>query len=205
VRLVAITQRVERAPAPHDERRDQLDQRWSTLLQCCGFQLYPLPNRIERVDGALAALPLHAVILSGGGDLGEYGGEAPERDRTECELLEHALARGIPALGVCRGMQRIQHRFGTALEPVAGHMSPALQIRVRGERRCVNSYHRLGARHSAPPLCAWAHADDGVIKAVSHCELPVHGIMWHPEREDPPRREDLALLCALLRPTGARS
>ena len=56
---------------------------------------------------------LDGLLLSGGSDLdpGYYGTEPvpelgvtmPERDAFEIALLEHALRRKIPILGICRG------------------------------------------------------------------------------------------------------
>jgi anthranilate/para-aminobenzoate synthase component II len=43
---------------------------------------------------------------------------APERDRSERELVRHARAKRIPFLGVCRGAQKIDLHFGGRLRPV---------------------------------------------------------------------------------------
>ncbi len=47
-------------------------------------------------------------------------------------------------------------------------------------------------------LEVWAKADDGVVKAIKHKELPVWGIMWHPERLTPFRPEDVELMQNIL-------
>jgi putative glutamine amidotransferase len=60
----------------------------------------------------------------------------------------------------------------------------------------VNSYHNFGATETAPPLEAWAVAEDGVIKAVRHARLNMIGIMWHPERLAPFASRDLSLFRA---------
>lgn len=65
-----------------------------------------LISQVEQLDG---------LLLSGGGDINpiligeepipELGGINPRRDTYELQLLEEALHRSIPVLGICRGMQ----------------------------------------------------------------------------------------------------
>jgi putative glutamine amidotransferase len=129
------------------------------------------------------------VILTGGGNLVGYGGDAPERDETELVLLRTAMERKLPLMGVCRGMQAIQHFVGVKLVAVSGHVTSSQTIAIDGRRETVNSYHDFGAHSSVPDLEVWATADDGVIKAVRHRGHRVEGIMWHPERFAPSFRD----------------
>lgn len=192
MKFVGVTQRVVLDP-DHGERRDALDQRWTGFLAACGLRPLPLPNQAAAALSVLENLPLAGVVLSGGNDLEALGGGAPERDAVEARILEWALARGLPLLGVCRGMQFLQHSFGIPLERVAGHTAQNHSISAEGEIRQVNSFHAWGSRRSCEPLRAWATAGDGVIEAVRHSEKPIMGIMWHPEREPEPRPADLEL------------
>ena len=74
------------------------------------------------------------------------------------------------------------------------------EIEIEGRTAVVNSYHEWGSREAPAGLKVWARAADGVVKAVRHSSLPVWGIMWHPERIHPFRREDLDLLRRVLDP-----
>jgi putative glutamine amidotransferase len=121
------------------------------------------------------------------------GGDAPERDAVESALLDLAEWRGLPLMGVCRGMQVIQQRSAIPLRRVEGHVEPRQVIRIDGAAKEVNSYHRFAAFDSLPPLEVWAVADDGVVKAIRHSSKPITGIMWHPERSDPFSAADVAL------------
>lgn len=105
------------------ERRDAVDQRWVELLTACGCLPVLLPNHLRAAQRLVTQLPLHGFVLTGGGDLAAYGGGSPERDELERWLLDDASARGVPLLGVCRGMQAIQHRWGVPLAPVEGHVA----------------------------------------------------------------------------------
>lgn len=193
--LIAVTQRVDTVPRDTGgpERRDALDQAWSRFLAAAGFRAVPIPNHVATALTLLTSLPVRGLLLTGGNDLTPYGGDAPERDATESALLGAARARRLPVIGVCRGMQVLQHACGVRLGPVEGHVATEQRVQSIYGGRVVNSYHRFGARESAPELVARATADDGVIKAVSHATEPLVGIMWHPERLTPFDEDDLSL------------
>jgi gamma-glutamyl-gamma-aminobutyrate hydrolase PuuD len=192
MKAVAITQRVSIA-AGCGERRDCLDQAWTTFLAACGLLPVLLPNVTEAALALCEGIGVVGLVLTGGNDLAVLGGDAPERDAVENALLDFTERRGLPVLGVCRGMQVIQQRFDIPLARVPGHVAERQVIRINGEPKTVNSYHNFGAFTSRPPLDVWALADDGVIKAVRHSVLPITGIMWHPERLTPFSPADLAL------------
>lgn len=190
--IIAVNQRVEILPE-RQERRDSLDQRWAAFLEEAGFVELLMPNAEPAARNLLESLPVAGVLLTGGGELADYGGATPERDAVETLLMDHAEANALPVIGVCRGMQVIQHRFGVPLKLVNGHVAPRQTIRVRGQYEEVNSYHDLGAYETADCLEVWATADDGVVKAIRHRSQPIWGIMWHPERFSPFRDMDKAL------------
>jgi len=181
MKVVALTQRVSVVPA-YGERRDCLDQAWTKFLAACGLLPLLLPNVTETALALCEVAGIAGLVLTGGNDLAEWGGDAPERDAAEYALLDWAERRGLPVLGVCRGMQVIQRRFAIALRRVEGHVAERQVIRIEGEPREVNSYHHFAAFDSRPPLDVWAVPDDGVVKAIRHSAQPITGIMWHPER-----------------------
>ena len=192
MRLVAVTQRVSIVPG-YGERRDCLDQAWPRFMRECGLDPFVLPNVADVALGLFRNADVAGLLLTGGNDLVPLGGDAPERDATENALLDAAQARGLPILGVCRGMQIIQQRHAVPLLQVEGHVTPRQTITVDNEPMEVNSYHRFAARTSRPPLEVWAVAPDGVVKAVRHPERSITGIMWHPERNTPFSATDVAL------------
>lgn len=193
MKAVGITQRVTVVPG-YGERRDCLDQAWARFLSACGLLPIMLPNVPAVASSLCERFPLAGYILTGGNDLEVLGGDAPERDTVENVLLDLAERQNRPVLGVCRGMQVIQQRHDVQLRRVEGHVAARQTIRVNGAPTEVNSYHDFGAIASHPPLDVWASAEDGVIKAIRHSNNRVTGIMWHPERFDPFRPEDIALV-----------
>lgn len=190
--IVAVSQRVV-IDARTGERRDALDRRWPIFLRHAGLLPLAVPNMPDIAFSLLDVFRPQGIVLTGGDDLANLGGASPERDETELALLAHARHHALPLLGVCRGMQVIQSCFRVKLERVDGHVASTQAIQFDGRRAIVNSYHNFGSRETAPGLTICGVADDGVVKAVRADSEPIIGIMWHPERIDPARAEDLAL------------
>ena len=182
--LLGLTQRVVVDPH-HFERRDALDQRWAQCLAAINMAVVALPNDPQLAVGLAEHTGVTGIVLTGGDDLVEYGGQAPERDTTERALLQWGESRKTPLLGICRGMQAIQHAHGVRLQRVEGHVGRLHGIAIDGRTRSVNSYHNLMAMESVPELEVWATAPDGAVEAVRHRSGRLAGIMWHPERNSP--------------------
>lgn len=184
MKRLLVTQRVDEV-SHYEERRDGLDQNWHEFLNAAGFFGYPVPNSIDTAKDMIACGNYDGFLLTGGNDLVICGGNAPERDLVEDAILRHAIDHRVPLLGVCRGLQVIQNTFGVPLEKVSGHIAVDHSIEMNGATETVNSYHTFGAFQSVPELDVLATAEDGVIEAVRHTQLPILGIMWHPERCSP--------------------
>jgi len=192
--LIAVSQRVEKTER-YGERRDCLDQRWTAFLKRCDCLPILLPNDVTAAEEIVFKLKPQGLLLTGGNSMVLSGGEAPERDRMECHLIQIFLNFELPVLGVCRGMQVIQHFFGQELEAVEGHVTEKQLVFFNNNtERQLNSYHTLGIKKMSPPLKSWAHSADGTIKAIYHSQInSLLGIMWHPERTDPFSIEDVKL------------
>jgi putative glutamine amidotransferase len=161
---------------------------------------------------------LDGLVVTGGADVGphRYGQEpAPQtlswredRDTWELALLQAAEATGLPALGVCRGMQLMAVAAGGALHQhtpeLVGHEEHNPGADTFGDTRVTtaegSTVHgllgesvRVGCHHhqsvaSHPGFTATAWADDGSLEAM---ELPGDrfclAVQWHPEVSDDAR------------------
>lgn len=186
MKLIAITQRVDKVPQ-YDENRDALDQRWWNLLNACDLIPVIFPNDLALAYKLLKTHPIDGIILSG-------GNQTRERIEVESLLIETAISHRIPLLGVCNGMQVIQNYFGISLIKTPNHIHSKQEILVEGEPDFVNSYHEEGTVETIDELVVWARAHDGIIKAIKHIKYPLTGIMWHPERIAPFANRDVKLI-----------
>lgn len=162
---------------------------------------------VSRIDG---------LILSGGADVdprrygatpGPYATPAePLRDAFELALLEAAWLRGIPVLGICRGVQMINvSRGGTLVAHLPAdsgeahsflgyprnHRSHPVEFvegsiphRLYGNRIHVNSLHHQAVAQVGTGLTVTGRAPDGVVESVEAVDAPVVGVQWHPEMLD---------------------
>ena len=201
---IGITQRVERVPA-YGERRDCLDQAWGNLLSQLGMLPVPLSNALNDPGTVVDALELSGVILSGGNDIATQPdaiNPAPERDALEAKLIDACFTRGIPVLGICRGMQMLNLHLGGKLTATGGHSGERHLIkRTHADAPWeaefeVNSFHNfaVGANDLAPDLEPMAIAHDETVEACRHKQYACIDIMWHPEREAPATERDIKLL-----------
>ena len=176
---IGVTSRIVEAQG-YREARDALAHDWAVFLAAAlpGVAWMQLPNLGgEHIVPYCEQWEIDRLILSGGEDIGV----SALRDQTELRLLDWAEARGMPVLGICRGMQLIAHRAGTGLIPVAAHV--ATTHAVTGARTgVVNSFHRLAPAACPEGYRVMAWAEDGSIEAIAHRSLRWEGWMWHPER-----------------------
>lgn len=189
-KIVIYTQRVEIIDA-YQERRDCADQRIPLFLEACGYIPVPISNVISDLNAFVEAIKPTGIMLTGGNSLMEYGGNAPERDKTDRQLIEMALQNNIPLYGFCRGMQSVLDYFECRLENVQGHT--AVRHPINGELGSmeVNSYHNQACRELKKPLQIMAQTKDGVIEAAAYPERRIIVTMWHPERETSFQKTDI--------------
>lgn len=209
MKLIGITQRVDNIEH-YSERRDCLDQKWSDFVYELGYIAIPLPNVSTNIALMLLDdLHLDAILLSGGNSICEFNplakDAAPERDEFERTLIEYALNKELPIIGVCRGMQMLNVFMGGTISPIAGHVATTHLIHSADNKqqfdRTVNSYHAWGikAEELAINLNALAFDDNGYIESFKSTTSKVLGLMWHPEREQEFNQFDIQLLGTFLK------
>ena len=115
----------------------------------------------------------------------------PDRAGICLELVEKAAGR-VPLFGVCLGHQCIGQVFGGKVvrspEPMHGKVSSITHTGT-GVFAGLPSpfeatrYHSLSIDPATVPDCleVTATSADGVIQGISHKELAVHGVQFHPE------------------------
>ena len=154
---------------------------------------------VDRLDG---------VLMTGGEDIGpgRYGHEPDDalgeviaqRDEYELAVLDAVTERGLPLLGICRGLQIVNvHAGGTLHQHVPEHafvdgppddltheiacVEGSVVAALYGAIHRVNSLHHQAAAEVGDGLWVTATAPDGGIEALEHEDLPIVTVQWHPE------------------------
>lgn len=170
----------------------------------------PASDLIDACDG---------LLLTGGADVdpAHYGDDErhptlsleAERDEYEIALARAAMARDLPVLAICRGVQLLNVAAGGTLfqdlpsqfpssvthrvpEPVdqfvhtvsiaPGSKLSTLVGNGDGGEIPVNSRHHQAVKQVAPGFVAVARAADGVVEGIEQPEKSFCiGVQWHPE------------------------
>jgi len=158
-----------------------------------------------------SAAGFDGVVITGGHDVDPvlYAQESkvlphydPDRDAFESAVIDDALARGLPLLGICRGAQLVNVRLGGDL-----HQDLRSQRRRTSNRRTIfpmktlllerdtrlfelfgihrariNSLHNQSIDRLGSGLRISARDLDGIVQAVEDPERTyLIGVQWHPE------------------------
>jgi putative glutamine amidotransferase len=191
MKRILISQRVDYF-SDRDEHRDSLDCNWVPLMLAANLYPVLVANNSLFLKKLLEHDQFDGLLLTGGNTLTAYGGDSVIRDEVELYLLEWAIKRQVPVFGVCRGMQLIQHYYQSPLIKVPDHVGVRQQLtisvddplsRIYRDLEFVTTFHQFGTFQSRSPLHTIAKSVDDVVMAIRHEFLPVHGVMWHPERE----------------------
>lgn len=175
--------------------------------------LLPPSDDVEALISALGRID--ALLLSGGADFNPllWGEEpvpalhsiCPERDQSELLLTTLAYRRGLPILGICRGIQTLAIALGGRVaqditsQATVKHSQDAPRSQAthtvslsegsilrslydNAERIAVNSFHHQAVSEAGERFRVTATAADGTIEAIESREFrPVLGVQWHPE------------------------
>lgn len=212
---VGITQREK-----YDSQKgylDILEQSYIDYYQTFGLTLIPIPNNIADAHLFMKELGIESLFLSGGNDVSPalYNSKAEissevstKRDTLERLLLEWAFIEKIPVFCECRGMQFLNvYLKGSLIQGIENHVGQSHNVTVNDDRfkgrlssevTKVNSFHNNGISKEflANELVPFAISEDGLIEGVYHVNLPILGIMWHPERKGSDEHVDKYLVKA---------
>lgn len=174
------------------------------ILPLCSGETPPV---IDHLDGIVVTgneRPLPKRVL----DTVDYislRDQNPERYDSDARWINLALARGIPILGICRGMQTLNDVLGgklwrlpplpdgrlhaqTAAPDQTWHtlriVEDSLLVSVLGATTIpVNSFHVQGVRTPGEGVRFTAFAPGGVAEAIECPDLPFAlGVQFHPEK-----------------------
>ncbi|MGI9085076.1 MAG: gamma-glutamyl-gamma-aminobutyrate hydrolase family protein [Aeromicrobium sp.] len=215
-----------------DDQADLLPAAYARSIEVAGGIAVLLPPTDDSARDAYDVVArLDALVIAGGADVDprrytdvpheRTADWREDRDAWEFALLDAAAQKGLPVLGICRGMQVMAVHAGGRLdqhvpdslghenhspgEDVYGDVTISVvdgtqlaKILVTGPTvRC--HHHQSVLDH--PGLVPAAHADDGTLEAVEDPERPFWlAVQWHPETQD-----DAGLFTALVGAAATRA
>jgi len=180
------------------------------------------PEELELVSPSHPSIPdirdYDGVLFAGGNDINpKYYQEAvkypglvqidEKRDAFEFELFDRAHRGGLPILGICRGLQMINVKFGGTLYQDLNSEAPVEREHMQSAPRpepthtvtltdpesrlgetfkgscLVNSLHRQAIKRLGRGLKVTAHSEDGLVEAVESADAYpfLVAVQWHPE------------------------
>lgn len=169
------------------------------------------PPDAEQISALFDEHQIAGLLLTGGGDVDPklYGGDADsalevdaERDAFEIALIHEARQRGLPILGVCRGIQILNVALGGTLQSIrsdealkeahftfSGHAveleadSKLAGLLAAEVLESVQSFHGQAVRDPAPDLVPVAHGPGEIVEALESINPDewIFAVQWHPE------------------------
>jgi putative glutamine amidotransferase len=158
--------------------------------------------------GEVSLEQMNGLLLTGGSDIAPeflrqeivdpsvvHKDVDPPRDRWEFDAISKALTRGLPILGICKGIQVLNVALGGTLKlDIPGHKSAKMKNRdvqplrhdswTKHRFEKVNSSHHQAVDRVADgfEVEAWCVTDD-VIEQMRLKNYPfVLAVQYHPER-----------------------
>lgn len=181
------------------------------FLVACAVRWYgAIPLQVRPGDD-LKSLEYDAVVVTGGHDIDPviYAAEPevqpkydPERDALEMAVIDDALARDLPLLGICRGAQLLNaRRGGNLFQELKSHRKmtsnrwtilPLKMLNIQSQSRLwrllmadscrINSLHNQAIDRVGEGLIVSGRDLDGIVQAVEDPLKPfLLGVQWHPE------------------------
>lgn len=134
---------------------------------------------------AQAAADFDGILLS-------PGPGTPQRAGVSMDLVAACAAAATPLFGVCLGHQAIGASFGATVDRAPEllhgktsivHHNNSGVLAGLPDPFIATRYHSLTLLPDTIPdeLEVTARTDSGVVMAIRHRELPIHGVQFHPE------------------------
>ncbi|TAM84571.1 MAG: gamma-glutamyl-gamma-aminobutyrate hydrolase family protein [Acidobacteria bacterium] len=202
---------------PEKEKAKGQHSPYFKALTAAGARLEEIQMIMPPGNGLPSSGDFDGILLAGGEDVDpELYGEQIKydsvktnrvRDDFEVDLLEKGLQSRIPILGICRGAQLINVRFGgTLYQDLKSETALERDHRQQGSRSAtthsitvtepdsvlrgafagmcrVNSLHHQAIKRLGRGLKVTAHSEDELYEAVELAEdYPFFlAVQWHPE------------------------
>jgi putative glutamine amidotransferase len=180
------------------------DEKWFQPF----FAKHPDLHVLDARKGDVALEQMDGLLLTGGSDVAPeflrqenvdrsliHNDVDPVRDRWEFDAISKLLARGLPILGICRGIQVLNVALGGTLKlDIPDHDLPEQKERdiqpLRYDKKAIHRYEKVNSAHHQAvnrlaegfEVEAWSATDD-IIEQMSLRNYPFAvAVQYHPER-----------------------
>ncbi len=203
MKKIAITQRLIENTS-YKEVYDALDIRWASVFNKLRVLPVVFPTNYDP-EKYFDELDIAGVILSGGNDLSRFsnGQLSHIRDEFEKKIVNSCMRRGLPLLGVCRGMQLVTDHLGGTLKKAQGHVGVRHELLADRSSQfhseisrlgSVNSFHNYVVEKLPVGFVSAATSADGYYEAAENKERKIFLQMWHCEREEPFNESNMQII-----------
>lgn len=190
-------------PAPTQESSQQTSGQQAhtkldkvAILDCGAQYTKVIDRRVRELNVSTTILPLDTdpsqlspaeysgIIISGG------PGSVYEEDSPQCDPAIFKL--GLPVLGICYGMQLMNHYHGGVIEstPLKEYGVTAIQVESGSKlfngldaKQSVLMSHGDSTVKLADGFTVTGKTDDGIVAAIENPAINMYGVQFHPEVE----------------------
>jgi len=172
------------------------------------FATHPEIEVCNALKGEVSIANVDGLLLTGGSDIApEFLKQPiadpsvlekdvePARDSWEFAAVDEALARGLPILSICKGMQLFNVALGGTLKlDIPGHKLPEQKDHdiqpLRFDSKATHRFEKVNSSHhqavdllgSSFEVECWC-AEDDIIEQIRLRNYPFAiGVQYHPER-----------------------
>ena len=180
------------------------DEKWFAPF----FAKHPEIEICDARKGEVEVAGVNGLLLTGGSDIAPEFLRQPvpypsvlekdvdlARDRWEFAAVEQALARGLPVLAICKGIQLLNVALGGTLKlDIPGHKVPEQKDNdiqsLRSQSGAVHRFDKVNSSHHQAvdalgkglEVESWCATDD-IIEQIRLRNYPFAlGVQYHPER-----------------------
>src|SRR5437763_201322 len=180
------------------------DEKWFAPF----FDKHPEIEICNARKGEVSIANANGLLLTGGSDIApEFLKQPipdpsvldkdvdPARDRWEFAAVDQALARGLPVLAICKGMQLFNVALGGTLKlDIPGHKAPEQKDndlqQLRSDSKATHRFDKVNSSHHQAvdslgkgfEVESWC-ANDDIIEQIRLRNYPFAlGVQYHPER-----------------------
>ena len=169
MKKILITQRYEQI-GKFNELRDNIDIRYSKMIENIGMTPLLMPNSLNNIDKYLDQIKPNGILLTSGGNPKFKN----QRNLVEIKLIKYSIERKLPLIGICRGAQILNIFFGGKIKRVKNHVKKNHTIcgKILNNKKkiLVNSYHNYGIylKTLGKHFNVLAKATDNTIECFKH-------------------------------------